>query len=382
MKFIKYCIPALIVLTCACKGKKIEQPDSTHIETISVDTSQKKIDYKQLFSTWKIVPLQTSRNSLIGAISRMYSFNGRYYVLDKKTSSVLIFKNDGVFIDKIQASGYGPGEYTDLMDFCINEQNKQLILYSHRPYKLLTYDLDGHFLEERRLKELYDNIAYDNGRILFMNSRYSRGNLLLSKDLNNKNEKDFLRPNPSSKLFQNFRLITPNVIKSRSINITFPYSDTIYNYHNDSLSARYVINFKNKVPVNLVKTAKDPFFVYKNVITNNYGLAITNFKETKDFVYFSYGPNILVFYSKKDKATKTFKFIVNNDEHIEFGQFFAHDGDDNDVTSIYPSYRFKSIMSAYKKNRTTWAQVPQKLKDIDAASSADSNPLLIIYTLK
>lgn len=73
---------------------------------------------------------------------------------------------------------------------------------------------------------------------------------------------------------------------------------------------------------------------------------------------------------------------MNNEDHVEFGQFFAHDGDDNDVMSIYPSYRFKSVLSAYKKRREVWAHVSKRIKQIDAKLTADSNPLLITYTLK
>lgn len=63
---------------------------------------------------------------------------------------VMICKVKMIF--KIDAKGAGPGEYTDVNTFVINEQSRELIIYDNHKQSLLFYNADnGIFFKTQKL---------------------------------------------------------------------------------------------------------------------------------------------------------------------------------------------------------------------------------------
>lgn len=128
------------------------------------------LKFNQYFDSARAISLETTPASLIGKISRIVYNKEKIYILDVVTNSVFIFNSTGKFLNKIHAIGSGPGKFIGLRDFSLDEENKRLILHSHRPYKLMYYSLEGTFLSEEQLNDYYYNIGVENNKLITVNT--------------------------------------------------------------------------------------------------------------------------------------------------------------------------------------------------------------------
>ncbi|WP_147679216.1 6-bladed beta-propeller [Algibacter pacificus] len=357
-----------------------------NIENIKVDVKKKypRGNFKDYFSSSKVISLETNEHSIFHNIDRMSLYDNKFFILDKKSNGVYIFNNKGKFLNKIQNIGKGPGEYISLMDFTIDEKENHIILYTDRPYKLLTYTPKGQLIKEKKVDDLYFNMSFTNNKLLFMTKNIKRKNKLIEYDLKRDKKKGFLTSNEKDKFFSKLGMLNPSITKNENIHISFPYLETIYEYNEDGFFAKYNIDFgKGQMPNAIInKLDKDYKGLYNYVKENNYGFGISNFRENKDYVTFNFYNNMIVIYSKVLKKSNAFRLFINDSDQIPFYNYFAHDGDDNKIISIYPAIQFKNQMDTYKKEIKPWKRMPAYLKELDKKVSHNDNPLLIVYSFK
>jgi hypothetical protein len=93
------------------------------------------------------IRLESNDSTLIGDITTLEFFQDRIYVFDKKVSKTLfVFDKDGKFLNKVKR-GKGPGEIIEPWDFCINRDEKTILLWDQMTFKLNTYDLNLSYLK-------------------------------------------------------------------------------------------------------------------------------------------------------------------------------------------------------------------------------------------
>ena len=125
-------ICALLIISCNIKKDKNSEISSTHTNKnfieINIDRldTEKKISFSSVFKSYKLIPLETSENCLIGRIDELKVFDDTLYVLDRNIAKALfVFDNKGRFIRKIGRLGKGPGEYIIPRSFTIdNKKNR------------------------------------------------------------------------------------------------------------------------------------------------------------------------------------------------------------------------------------------------------------------
>jgi len=374
----------VIMLACfsSCQETTNEQKNIA-VEHIKVDVQEKYPvgNFEDYFTSSKIIPLETIENSLFAKIDRLSLHKDKIFILDRKSNAVLIFSNTGKFLNKIQDLGKGPGEYASLMDFTIDKDNERVILYTDRPYKLITYGMDGKFLKEDLINDLYLSIGYKDNKLLFRPIYTEKGKMFSTYDLETRKREDFIGTDEKDKFFSSLGSSAPNIISDKTIHVSLPYSEMIYEYDGNKFKPKYYIDFgRNKTPDNFFDNFKDLQGVFKYAKENKYVYGVSNFRESKDYITFSFqGANIAI-YSKASKKTKVFSAMPNDDDRMAFYNYFAHDGDDNNLITVYPSDQFKMQMEIYKKNDDVWKKLPDYLKKIDENVSISSNPLLHVYT--
>lgn len=111
-----------------------------------------EIRYSQFVDSLEYIPLETTDECLIGKIKDVYIGRERVFVLDGKTQTVWMFDRKGYYLNKLSRRGKGPGEYTNMQQFEVDEKNRQLILLDIWTNKLLFYDWEGRFLKDIRLE--------------------------------------------------------------------------------------------------------------------------------------------------------------------------------------------------------------------------------------
>lgn len=353
-----------------------------NVESIKVDlkTGPIEVKFDDYFSSKKVVALETNENSIFSKIDRISFYDNKIFILDKKLNSVLVFKENGSFLYKIKNIGRGPQEYSGLMDFTIDEKNRNIILYTHRPYGLYIHNLDGNFIKKVKLNNLYFNITSIDGKIILLNKDIKRNYLLFDYDIVKNTDEGFLEMSDPDETYSNFGIGYPLLTKDKNIHLSFPYSETIYEQNENGVQARYYIDFgAQKLPEEVYKTKRNFNELFEFSRSNDYGYGICNFRENENYITFNCQLINLVIYSKKTKKSKTVKAIRNDD--MLYGSYIAHDGNDNNLVSQYSAKTFKKQMATYKEEGF-WDKVPNNIKKLDSTVTDLDNPLLLIYKFK
>jgi hypothetical protein len=268
------------------------------------------------------------------------------------------------------------------MDFTIDEKKDHIILYTHRPYKLLYFDTKGNYLEEERMSDLYRSVTLSGRDLLFVNAEVKKGYMIYSKNLDTHEERYIMPMLNHSGVYEYFAWGNPSMLKGMNTNISFPYVDTLYEAKDGIIKAKYHIDFgKKKLPDYVYKRRTPTSDIVKLAIDKDYGFGIANFVELKDMVYFTYASGISVFYSKKDKKVVSFRRMINKDNSLEVRNIFAHDGNDSVFTSLYSASSFLNFMEILKI-RNKFDRLPADIKQMASATSENSNPIIFVCTLK
>ena len=96
---------------------------------------------------------------MIHKIDKIIRVNEKFYILDRKQKSVLVFNHEGGFMKKFSQVGNGPGEYKYLQDFEINRFTNNIELLE--PWGVINvYDSLGNFVEKYRLPSSVQSAHY------------------------------------------------------------------------------------------------------------------------------------------------------------------------------------------------------------------------------
>lgn len=121
-----------------------------------------KVRLSSILSRYRLIPLQTSDSSLVGAVVKVVKNDGRYYISDR-SDQLSVFDAQGRFLGRIAGRGAGPGEYGRLLDFDVDD--RQVVILDYQ--RLHFYSLEG---EYEKTVHMADNGTYvrllSGGRIL------------------------------------------------------------------------------------------------------------------------------------------------------------------------------------------------------------------------
>lgn len=372
-----------LVFTLVLSLTSCEQEVKEGIETINVNINQyDEIQWNDFFSMSKVVTLETNSQSVFSRINRISLYNNKIFILDRKMDAVFVFKETGEYLFKINSIGKGPHEYNSLMDFTIDKNNNEIILYTDRPYALYVYNLKGQFNRKIKLDDLYFGISSLGDNAVLLNKKSKKNYLLFKYDMLNSNvEEGIVKMNDKDISYKRNSIGSSYLNRDKNIHLTLPYSDLIYEYNENGIEAKYFIDFgSQKLPDNIYKQYKDFGGLFKYAKENNLGYGICDFRENKDYITFNCQLNKLVIFSKKTKKARVVKLIKNN--NMFYGSYIAHDGNDNKFISVSYAERFKKQMLIYKNKADVWKKVPNHIKQIDENISENDNPILVIDTFK
>lgn len=253
-----YLLIILVLTLISCRERTKKYPFSDEIEIYNMNPGEgKKMSTSSLFDSISYIPLETTKDIVIGSIDKMEAFDSYFFILDKRTKKIWCFDSLGKYIFQIDKKGKGPGEYLDIFDFNIDKENKQILVLDRNSQKILYYDFSGQYLKDvqldvkARLFALLNNkfLLYTSGVDIYMkkeNNDYGY-NLFLS-DLNGKVEHRFFIYNEITD-----NLWRHNVFVKNKTGVMFHYArnDTIYNFNdNGELTVKYLFDFdKQRMPL-------------------------------------------------------------------------------------------------------------------------------------
>lgn len=361
----------LIIILCvlySCgknKNSSQNQDCNTINEIVISNESSNEIKASSFIENYKIIQLATSSDNLIFQISKVQYFNEKIYILDKPGNCIYIFNKDGSFLKKLNKAGLGPGEYIQITDFYIDEDNL-LHVMDFTQNVILRYNDDFEYINKI-------NFTSHGSKFIYYNNVYWSYNEPIFK----KPDYQFSSFTKSGKVLSNF--LARNSIKhdyvwsgvnTFALNgvdnyLSPPYNDTIYSIKNNSIKPEFVINFKDR------RFPKD-----KNI--NNYDINSLdfpffikrNFYRSNKYLIFDFLVKRKRWFCVHDIETKITKYGLIENDLIKNFRFFPRWGNDNFLIEELGS----EILLAYFKSS------PQFEKFINGTE--DDNPLIIIYELK
>lgn len=139
VKKLLACCGLLTFLLLPVSAQRIIPVDSSKAQTLRIDPSNAMGgNASDFFTEVNYIPLETTDESLFGSINKLVITEDYFIILDRNTSSILVFTKKGKFHTKIKGSQGAP-----IWDFSVNKFAKE-IRYSRDQYKTYTYcDYNG-----------------------------------------------------------------------------------------------------------------------------------------------------------------------------------------------------------------------------------------------
>lgn len=300
-------IVILSIIGYSCNNNK---PQNKHnsVSVQSLNATQKTdFDAKKIIKGIRYLKLSTSDSkSLFTEISKIKIKNNLIYVLDATSQHfVYIFKMDGSFVQRIGKKGKGPGEYTWLCDFDVDEKGN-IYLCDLRSMRIIIYDDQNSVIGDKKLPFRADAFNLLKG-----------GNYIFSAELNSSepvNKSKVIITDSIFHIRQRYFTYDKNCLDNKGSNNIFrenefcilynkPVNDTIYEFSKTGELIK-AINFdfgRKTVPQSLKNSyeklayeRKENDFEYFNqppMLIGNYFIGIMFSGKSKAFMLYDLNNN-------------------------------------------------------------------------------------------
>jgi hypothetical protein len=261
---MKYYLLLIILLPfISCKEKTISYlnssiPNEAEIFEIKsgYETNIKKNDSIFAVTELSVVPLETSKESLIKRIMRI-RFTNKHIFIQNHFSDVLMYDRKGNFVRRIGSKGRGPGEY--LSAFSFDVQNESIIISDG--YRLIFYDFEGRYYKTietyKQSKIFADEFCYfnDDNYYLWVSDPVGR----VGEITENSTEKfdHFYQIKKGEVVASYIEGVTTETTRQRIMNTKEGYilsptrfDNYVYTIKENGISKKYKIDFVNKLDIN------------------------------------------------------------------------------------------------------------------------------------
>ena len=386
-------IAFLIVLLLACKRNTKESTSyDFNLELINVPLTEMNQEYEFVKSA-KYVFLDDQ--FLIGQIARILFFENQIFIHDSQSDCIIVFSILGEYRYHIDQKGKGPSEYLEITDFTIDRKNNNILIFDGKQHKLLTFSIvKNKFVDEHKVKffpvaiaSYYDCLFFYNP-FTFVYPENNEYHFSLIKTSMNMEELN--RYFAIEKTMGSFKSL-PNkkgFYYGKELYFKNRFENVIYSCNEDSIVARYKIEFQNNEKYNDVlkkaieKGKRGPDF-YKECASN-----VMNFCADDHFITFQYVRNNKVFHTVYSKDEK--KVIFNNSRitSITHGLVkkdiplftFPRFVNKNQFVSIIPFQNIINLKENEKLRRLIESMSDETLKENILDYNLNQNPVLCYYS--
>jgi hypothetical protein len=396
----KALIVVSIIQFCYCTGPKVDVNYHTNenYETIVIEPKNGIVfNLCEIIEYTRIIPLETNEECLIGNINRLKIFEGNFYILDYDHSkSIFVFNADGKFKFKISNTGKGPGEYIIPRDFAIDTIRRELIILDQMQRKLLTYNLEGDFIEERSMPfnvggslDIIDSEYY----IFDIDGAYNEkkyGEELQKKLLITKSNNEFLFMHLLSAEWQRETIKQEYKIFSgiQEIIYTPTLVDTIFSIRENIVTPKYFIDF-GRYKVNQEEYADLPSGrIAGAMYMSDNAYNIGNYSESKDYVFFSFIYKHFqqlnhVYFSKKEKTVRYFNEL-SSDCLLDLGIKFprATMTGNEFIFVVEPHVVLSKLKELEISNPDIYNTLVNRLDGTYENLKENDNPVIVVHSIK
>ncbi|MGS2741687.1 6-bladed beta-propeller [Sinomicrobium sp. M5D2P17] len=379
----------LLLILCSCKNgnktaKNIEFIEDYNSYIIDVSKTKNHKNFRKKIEEITFIPLETNDVSLLAEVTEVTLYKNKFYVLDKRYSSLKVFNKLGKYINSIGALGHGPGEFTTLWDFELDPESEKLLLLGHNEKAVFEYDLEGDYIKTIRnnlwastfvktddfwfyyINHNDNSLTGKNNLIVLDNSGKIKDRLFpFSKDLN-------IMLGDEGIMFEN----NEGFLYSSAL------SDTIFQLHPDrEMYPKYIFDFgENALP----EEARNSINKLQEVQLEHSFLQ-KYFVESKDmivFTYFDKGKRVTAFCHKENNLNSNKNISpVQIDFPIAFGLPVGLT-DSNKIISFIEVEWFLNWLENGKISMDDLKRDYPDLYNIIPTLESTDNPILVTYKIK
>lgn len=342
----------LLLTNCSFyKGDEITPLHDIGHKVINLESKQFKNDVLRLSTivdSVEYIVLETSQDCIIRKIDKVViSEDGSFlFVLDRRSSKIFVFNQDGIFLHAIANFGRGPGEFLSISNFFIDDDLEQIIIYDISSGRVLSYGFNGAFREQFSVyPDLYRDLAYTpNHSFLCYN---------VNEDTNTRQG---LWEIDQKGVFKKQFILTPNRISLHfsesgfsdyqdEIHLLSRHDNNIYAYRADTMTIKYSFAFQDYISLADVKSNDEMDKVNVNVLF---------FRETDDWLIYRvcikkdascyYG-----YYSKAADENFIFDRRYNDIDFYEGDRYFDFNGFTNSMVSVLYADVIFNAVEEYEK---------------------------------
>jgi len=379
----------IIFLATSCTDKSNSSNDgySSDNSPITIKIDKNNVNDELRLSSYvesvKYVPLETNDSSIIGQIFQIEVTEKNIFVLDLWSQKKLfMFKSDGAFIRTIGAYGVGPGEYTEISSFVIDEKTNTIFLLD-KSVSVIEYSFEGAWIKTTMLEDFMGFRMAKKGEMFAFTGAGRNDKLILADNHFSKKESFF----PFTSRFL-ARSITSPLQQNCHGKLLFRQflNDTIYEINNNySLKPHCIVDYGNKGIVDysyFLKSDKNSKYMESFV---NEHLTMISYYETNDFI------NVRSLYEKESFSTffcKKSEKVISVSEKDVIDDISFSDGllyfrgvncsNNYFVQIIEPSVFLEKLGSNLAKSSPFYNEALSASKSLDETS----NPIFIMIKLK
>ena len=403
---VKLILLILVSALYGCSETLSECEDYTIVKIEEAFENNEAIRLSKYASSIEYLPLETTLESSLADILELRSDKYNLYIKDDKFMNIKVFdKSTGKFVKLFDKKGRGPGEYLYCHTFDIkeyeNQEDNQLVISGLGSVYGYSLKDDRNVYQFEKPRRIVNRVACsrtdDSIYLIYNKSAQEKG--LISEDnywyqyLYQFNKEGRIISESYIGVLMGTHAITAKFVpykdKLRVINVT---EDTIYNVNNDnSLSIEYIVDFGKYQHFQTVDKKdgswyfeftdggtyeNDSFLLFKSDLPE---IALPHLYKRHPDYYRRIVYHSIILYDKKEKKT----YSIKEDQNYDYIGFV------NDIDGGVPfSPRYVEGNKMYQFiNAADFIELAERhnvprMKEIAATLTEESNPVMVVATLK
>ena len=306
-----------------------------------------------------------------------------------------MFDITGKYLGNIYSKGQGPREHTQVTDFTIDPDRKQIILLCDIPYKRMYFTYDGEFVSEESFSGLNVEIAgEDNYIYLIKNDQQEFGKKQLTIVDTKTGE---IQEELNTMDIKNGCVLAGKSF-SRGKNILFVrrFDNSIYELKEGEIRKKYQVDFKDHTFPDRYMTEEDCGVIFNESSEHKYIYSMSNAVENDNHLMFYTNLGFFL-YDKKHDTLTGYRLMRNSDlfplAREVFNNYLPLENTDKIVFSFEDPSFIKDMATLItanpdklkekiKKMREEYPESVEKVLSIASKMTDDNNPVLFIYEFK
>ncbi len=403
-------ITFIVLLIFSCKNNSgtgnISEDDSDKFFEIDLEKAfgnKKTIPLSQIASDVEYLVLESGEECMVRPVVRYYFTDSLIFI--RNLDHILKFSRNGKFIQRIGASGRGPGEIDLIRNLSLLPDKKTLVVQKNYQRELLFFSFKGELIKsldyEPQIESFkilpdgnfltYESGASGNEDVMFciMNENWDTLSTI-------SNYSKWTTIPGAMQIMIGYPVFEPFYFSQNRFHLKSMYNDTVYGIYSNKIEPEYFINLgKLKLPEEL-RPERLGISQIERFRENGHNYYFTQVFEASERIFigaFNYGESESSKYLIYNKFNKECTLLTGNESN---STGFVNDWDggidfwpigqlnENQVFMPITPLQLKKLISekTIKNNEIKSPETRRKLLELISSIDETDNPILMVVTLK